>query len=197
MDAFKGGPIVAAALKLLPLVFCRPGELRTMRWEQIDFDAALWRYTVTKTRTEHIVPLSTQALAVLRDLQPLTGHLPGGWVFPGGRSPMQPLSDAAINAVDRRLGIDTRNELTGHGWRAVARTLLHERLGFAPEVIEHQLAHKVPDALGTSYIRHKPMGFSVELIALNTNKTKCVPSANQTYRVQPANLWLSEHTELC
>lgn len=155
MDAFKGGPIVAAALELLPLVFCRPGELRTMRWEQIDFDAALWRYTVSKTQTEHIVPLSRQALAVLRDLQPLTGHLPGGWVFPGGRSPMQPLSDAAINASYRRLGIDTRNELTGHGWRAVARTLLHERLGFAPEVIEHQLAHRVPDALGTSYNRTK------------------------------------------
>ncbi len=102
-----------------------------------------------------MVPLSRQALAILRDLQPLTGHLAGGFVFPGGRSSLRPLSDAAINAGLRRLGIDTRTELTGHGWRAVARTLLHERLGYDPHIIEHQLAHAVPDALGNVYNRTK------------------------------------------
>ena len=155
LEAFQGGPVVQAAVNLLPLVFCRPGELRTMKWADVDLDTAQWSYTVSKTKTAHVVPLSTQALAILRELQPLTGHLAGGYVFPGGRSSLRPLSNAAINAALRRLGIDTKNELTGHGWRAVARTLLHERLGFDPHVIEHQLAHAVPDALGTSYNRTK------------------------------------------
>jgi len=155
LEAFKGGPVVHAALRLLPLLFCRPGELRTMRWAEVDLDAAEWRYTVSKTKTEHLVPLSKQALAILRELHPLTGHLQGGYVFPGGRSSARPMSDAAINAGLRRLGIDTKAELTAHGWRAVARTLLHERLHFDPHVIEHQLAHAVPDALGTSYNRTK------------------------------------------
>ena len=159
MDAFKGGPVVAAAVKLQPLLFCRPGELRTMRWADVDLDAGEWRYTVTKTKTEHLVPLSRQAVEVLRDLQAFTGRLPGGWVFPGGRSPLRPMSEAAVNGAYKRLGIDTREELTGHGWRAVARTILHERLGYAAEVIEHQLAHAVPDALGRAYNRTK---FSAE-----------------------------------
>lgn len=152
-EAFKGGPVVAAALRLLPLLFCRPGELRTMCWADVDLDAAEWRFTTSKTRTEHLVPLSRQAVAILRELHPLTGH--GRHVFPSARGAGRPMSDAAINAAYRRLGIDTRTELTGHGWRAVARTLLHERLGFAAEVIEHQLAHAVPDALGRAYNRTK------------------------------------------
>ena len=153
LDAFAGGPVVGAALRLLPLLFVRPGELRTMQWEQIDFKAKEWRYTTSKTQTEHLVPLSKQAIAILEELHPLTGHLVGGWVFPGGRSPKSAMSNAAINAAYRRLGIDTRNELTGHGWRACARTLLHEQLKYQPEVIEHQLAHAVPDALGRAYNR--------------------------------------------
>jgi integrase len=153
LEAFQGSPVVAAAIKLLPLVFCRPGELITMRWADVDLEAAEWRYVVSKTKTEHLVPLSRQAVGILRELHALTGHLPGGWVFPGGRSPVQHLSNAAINAAYKRLGIDTREELTAHGWRAVARTLLHERLGFPAEIIEHQLAHRVPDALGAAYNR--------------------------------------------
>lgn len=152
-EAFAGSPVVSAALRLLPLLFVRPGELRTMRWEQIDLKAREWRYTTSKTKTEHLVPLSKQAIAILEDIRPLTEHLPGGWVFPGGRSSKNAMSDAAINAAYRRLGIDTRNELTGHGWRACARTLLHEQLGYAPEIIEHQLAHAVSDALGRAYNR--------------------------------------------
>lgn len=155
LDAFVGGMVVWSALRLLPLLFCRPGELRKMRWEQLDLDRAEWRYTVSKTKTAHLVPLPKQAIAILKELKPVTGHLIGGWVFPGGRSQMSPMSDAAINAAYRRLGINTQEELTGHGWRAVARTMLHERLNFAPEVIEHQLAHAVPDKLGNAYNRTK------------------------------------------
>lgn len=155
IQSFSGGPVVNAAMRLLPLLFVRPGELRTMRWEHLDLEAAEWRFITSKTGTDHLVALSRQAVAILRDLHPLTGHLPGGWVFRGGRSPLRPMSDMAINAAYRRMGIDTREELTGHGWRAVARTLLHERLDYQPEIIEHQLAHAVPDPLGRAYNRTK------------------------------------------
>lgn len=155
MDAFKGSPTVAAAIKVLPMVFCRPVELRMMKWADVDLDAAEWRYTATKTNTPHLVSLTKQVIAILKDLYPLTGHLLGGYVFSGGRSSMRPMSDAAINAAYRRLGIDTRTELTGHGWRSVARTMLHERLGYAPDVIERQLAHAVKDVNGTAYNRTK------------------------------------------
>ena len=156
-DALEGMPQVAAAVRLAPLLAVRPGELRTMRWKDLDLDAAEWRYHVPKTQIDHVVPLARQAVAILRDLEPLTGHLPGGWVFIGGRTPMQPLSNMAVNAAMRRLGIDTRTELTGHGWRAVLRTQGHERLGFDPLVIETQIAHKTPDAsgLGNAYARTK------------------------------------------
>ena len=153
IDAFQGTAVVAAALKLLPLLFCRPGELRKMRWADVDLEAAEWRYTSHKREKDHLVPLSRQAVDILASLHPLTGHLPGGWVFPGARSPLRPMSEAAINAAYRRLGIDTKNELTGHGWRATARTLLHERHGYPPEVIEQQLTHTVPDTLGRAYNR--------------------------------------------
>jgi integrase len=126
-----------------------------MRWEEIDVGAAEWRFTTSKTKTPHLVPLSKQALAILREIEPLTRHLSGGWVFPSPRDPSRPISDMALTGAYRRLGIDTRTELVPHGWRATARTLLHERLGYPPEVIEHQLAHAVPDALGTSYNRTK------------------------------------------
>ena len=156
-EALTGQPQVIAAVRLLPLLVCRPGELRVMRWEDVDLDDAEWRYRVTKTRIDHIIPLSTQAVSILRDLYPLTGRLPGGWVFVGGRSPLKPISEAAINAAMRRLGIDTKNELTGHGWRALLRTFGHERLGMKPEVIETHIAHKAPDAsrLGNAYARMK------------------------------------------
>jgi integrase len=153
LDAYDGSPEVRAALRLLPLLFVRPGELRRMRWEEIDFAAAEWRFTASKTKAPHLVPLSRQVVAILREIEPLTRHLPGGWVFPSPRDPSRPLSDMALTGAYRRLGIDTHAEVVPHGWRAVARTLLHERLGYPPEVIEHQLAHAVPDALGTAYNR--------------------------------------------
>jgi integrase len=149
---YRGQPEVMAALKLAPLVFTRIGELRTARWEDIDLEKAEWRYTVSKTKTDHLVPLARQAVQILRDLHPISGHKT--LVFPGlvwGK----PISNSTINQALRRLGYDTQTEMTGHGFRAMARTLLHEELHFPPEVIEHQLAHSVPDALGTAYNRTK------------------------------------------
>lgn len=154
-DGFKGSYQVMQALKLAPLVFTRPGELRQAKWKDIDLDARLWSIPAEamKMREPHIVPLSTQAVAILRDMQPFSSHLEH--VFPGGRDPKRPMSDAAINAAMRRLGIDTQNELTAHGFRAMARTILHEQLNFPPEVIEVQLAHKAPGPLGAAYARAK------------------------------------------
>ncbi|WP_321907439.1 tyrosine-type recombinase/integrase [Paraburkholderia sp. J11-2] len=152
LDGFRGTFVVQCALRLAPLLFVRPGELRTAEWAQFDLDQAEWRYTVSKTKTEHLVPLSTQAVAILRDLHALTGR--GKYVFPG-RDVKKPMSGAAINAALRRMGFDTKTEITGHGFRAMARTILHERLRFPGEVIEQQLAHKVPDPLGRAYIRTK------------------------------------------
>lgn len=150
IDGFRGTFVVKCALQLAPLLFVRPGELRKALWEDFDLDKGEWRYLVSKTQTDHLVPLSTQAISILRELHPLTGHL--RYVFPG-RDPQKAMSEAAINAALRRMGYDTQREITGHGFRAMARTILHEELHFKPEVIEHQLAHKVPDALGAAYNR--------------------------------------------
>ena len=150
IHGYQGTPVVAAALKLAPLVFVRPGELRTMRWADVDLDGAEWRFTASKTGTPHIVPLATQAIAILRDLQPLTGS--GEYAFPGARSLRRPMSENAINAALRTLGYDN-DTMTGHGFRAMARTILDEGLGFRPDYIEHQLAHAVRDPLGRAYNR--------------------------------------------
>lgn len=152
IDGFRGTLVVQCALKLAPLFFVRPGELRQAEWEQFDFEKREWRYFVTKTKSEHLVPLAKQAVAILQELQLLTGG--GKYVFPG-RDPKKPMSDAALNAALRRMGYNTKTEITGHGFRAMARTILHQELGVKPEVIEHQLAHRVPDALGTAYNRTK------------------------------------------
>ena len=152
IDGFRGTFVVKSALLLAPLLFVRPGELRKAEWSGFDLDKAEWRYLVTKTKTEHLVPLAPQAVAILRELHPLTGN--GRYVFPG-RDPHKAMSEAAVNAALRRMGYDTKTEITGHGFRAMARTILHEVLGIKPEVIEHQLAHAVPDNLGGAYNRTK------------------------------------------
>ena len=152
IDGFKGTFVVRCALLLAPLLFVRPGELRKATWDGFDLDKGEWRYFINKTKTEHLVPLASQAVAILRELHALTGH--GSYVFPG-RDPKRPMSDAAVNAALRRMGYDTKTEITGHGFRAMARTILHEELHIKPEVIEHQLAHQVADALGTAYNRTK------------------------------------------
>ncbi|MDP2398964.1 MAG: integrase arm-type DNA-binding domain-containing protein [Burkholderiales bacterium] len=150
IDGYQGTPTVHYALRLAPLVFVRPGELRNAEWAHFDLDAAEWRYTVSKTQTEHIVPLSTQAVAILRDLHKLTGE--GRYLFPGARSIKRPMSDNAILAGLRRMGI-SKDEMSGHGFRATARTILDEVLGIRPDYIEHQLAHAVRDPNGRAYNR--------------------------------------------
>ena len=149
---YQGTPVVEAALKLAPLVFVRPGELRTAKWSGIDLDAAEWRYTVTKTGTPHIVPLSTQAVEILTELHLLTGR--GEYVFPSVRGKGRPMSENTINAALRYMGF-TSDTMTGHGFRAMARTVLDEVLGFRPDYIEHQLAHAVRDPNGRAYNRTK------------------------------------------
>lgn len=150
LDEYQGTLTVSCALRLAPLVFVRPGELRAAEWAHIDLSAAEWRYTVTKTGTPHIVPLARQAVAILHEVHPLTGH--GRYVFPSARTSTRPMSDNAVLAAMRRMGIG-KEEMSGHGFRAMARTILDEVLGFRPDLIEHQLAHAVKDPNGRAYNR--------------------------------------------
>ncbi|AKS42208.1 tyrosine-type recombinase/integrase [Wenzhouxiangella marina] len=150
IDAYKGTTIVRCALRLAPLVFVRPGELRHAEWADFDLDAREWRFLVTKTQTPHIVPLSTQALEILEELRPVTGR--GKYLFPSNRSAKRPISDNTILAALRRMDIG-KDEMTGHGFRAMARTILDEVLGFRPDYIEHQLAHAVRDPNGRAHNR--------------------------------------------
>jgi len=151
IDGYTGTLTVKCALKLAPLLFQRIGELRHMKWEDLDFEKNEWRYLVTKTKTQHIVPLSTQALAIVEKMRPFSGH--GMYVFPGGRTHERPMSENAINAALRNMGYDTQVEITGHGFRAIAQTLGEQELGLDPKHIERQLAHSVANPLGTAYER--------------------------------------------
>lgn len=152
IDGFNGTFTVKCALKLAPLIFVRPGELRQTEWSWVDTDAATICYpaSVMKMREDHIVPLSNQALEILREIQPLTGR--GKYVFPSIRTGEQSMSEASINAALRRIGYD-KTEMTGHGFRAAARTIMDEVLGFRVDLIEHQLAHAVKDPNGRAYNR--------------------------------------------
>jgi len=152
IDGYTGSKVVKTALQIAPLVFVRPSELRGMEWEHLDFKAKEWRYLVTKTNVQHIVPLSNQVIKALENLQPLTGH--GRFVFPSERTPdgSRCMSDVALLAALRRMGF-SKDEVSMHGFRATARTLLDEVLGFRPDFIEHQLAHAVRDPNGRAYNR--------------------------------------------
>ncbi len=152
IDAYTGTFVVKSALQLAPMVFVRPSELRHAEWAHIDLESKEWRYFVTKTETDHIVPLSTQAVEILTALFPLTGN--GRYVFPSARTPngSRAMSDVAMLAALRRMGFD-KDEMSVHGFRAMARTILDEVLGFRPDFIEHQLAHAVRDANGRAYNR--------------------------------------------
>ncbi len=152
LEEYNGSFVVKCAIMLAPLLFVRPGELVAARWEEINWNEKTWEYKVSKTHTEHIVPLSRQALRIFRELYSVVGHL-SEWCFPAVRNPNRHITTTALVAALRRLGIDTRKEITTHGWRAVARTLLHEKLAYEADVIEHQLGHRVPDRLGAAYNR--------------------------------------------
>lgn len=162
LNGYSGTFVVTCALRLAPLVFVRPGELRQAEWAGIDFEKAEWRFAATKTNTDHLVPLSRQAVAILKDLHALTGN--DRYVFPSARSTSRPMSNNSVNAAMRRMGISTKEELTGHGFRAMARTILDEVLGFRPEIIEHQLAHAVRDPLGRAYNRTKHLSERVVMM---------------------------------
>ncbi|BDV43408.1 integrase [Geotalea uraniireducens] len=160
IDDFKGSFVVKCALQLAPLVFVRPGELRHAEWSEIDFDKAEWNIPIEKMKLStkekikrkgdfHCVPLSRQAMEIFKAIQPLTGRSP--YVFPGARSYFRPMSEAALTAAIHRMGF--QGEMTWHGFRAVARTLIDEVLQIRPDFIEHQLAHAVRDALGRAYNR--------------------------------------------
>lgn len=150
IHGYQGGLVVRCALRLAPLLFVRPGELRSARWADIDLDSAEWRFVASKTKQPHIVPLASQAIAILHELHPLTGHRE--LVFPGERSPLRPMSENTVNAALRSLGIP-KEQMTGHGFRAMARTVLEENLKFPAHLIEAQLAHSVRDANGRAYNR--------------------------------------------
>jgi integrase len=160
IDAYTGFPTTRAALQLAPLVFQRPGNLRAMEWAEVDLDAAVWTIPAAKMKRSisdkhngaaHIVPLARQALAILRDIAPLTGQ--GRYVFPSVRGGDRPMSNMTLNGALQRMGIDTQADMTAHGFRAMARTMLAERLGVPEPIIEAQLAHMVKDSLGRAYNR--------------------------------------------
>ncbi len=145
---------VRNALKTLVYTFQRPGEVASMRWEDIDFEKKEWRFVLSKTHQEHIVPLSRQVIEILQEQKIFAGESP--FVFPNFRSPnkTRPMRVESFNKALERMEINTK-EQTSHGFRVVARTLLHEVLKYEPDMIEHQLGHKVPDRLGTAYNRTK------------------------------------------
>jgi len=157
LDGYTGQPSTEYALKLAPLLFVRPGELRGARWEEVTLDgeAPVWRIPGERMKMgeEHLVPLSRQAVSLLQELMPITG--PKGLVFPSLRTGTRPISENTINAALRRLGY-SKNEMTGHGFRAMASTCLNER-GYPPEVIELQLAHADRDKVRAAYARGKAL----------------------------------------
>lgn len=149
MHGYQGTFIVQMALRFSPLVFQRPGEIRQMQWADVDLNAKEWRYFVTKTEVNHIVPLSTQAVDILEAMRPLTG----GWqyVFPSSRNDGRPMSDNTIRTALRTLGYDN-DTMTPHGFRAMASTLLNEQ-GWTPDAIERQLCHLPKDKVRAAYNR--------------------------------------------
>jgi integrase len=158
IDGYAGDFVTRCALRLAPLLFVRPGELRHAEWAELDFDAAEWRIPAgkMKMREEHIVPLPTQAVAILRELQPLTGSGANDrFLFPSIRTRTEPMSENTVNAALRRMGFD-KDTMTGHGFRAMASTRLNE-LGWKSDVIERQLAHAERNKVRAAYNRAQYM----------------------------------------
>jgi integrase len=151
IDGYVGQPATHAALKLAPYVFVRPGELRQAEWPEFELAAAEWRIPGERMKAgePHLVPLSTQAIEILKGLQPITGH--GRYLFPSLRTPTRPISDNTLNAALRRLGY-SGEEMTGHGFRSMASTCLNE-LGWHPDLIELQLAHAERNKVRAGYNR--------------------------------------------
>ncbi len=160
IDGYSGTAVVRAALKLAPILMVRPGELRHAEWTEVDFDNMVWTIPAERMKRErdgkvngapHVVPLPTQAISILRELYQVTGK--GTLLFPGIRHRDRPMSENTVNAALRGMGYDTQKDMTGHGFRATARTILDERLHVDRAIIEAQLAHSVADSLGRAYNR--------------------------------------------
>tara|TARA_R110001592_G_scaffold363043_3_gene679806 strand:+ start:7863 stop:9098 length:1236 start_codon:yes stop_codon:yes gene_type:complete len=152
IEAYDGTPVVKTALQLSAMLFQRPGEIRAMEWEEINWEEECWELPGEKMKMKqpHIVPLSTQAIALLKELHRSTGR--GRYVFPSARGPHRPLSDNGVRVALRTMGYDNET-MTAHGFRAMARTILDEVLNYRVDFIEHQLAHAVKDANGRAYNR--------------------------------------------
>jgi len=150
IDGFDGQPTTRAALRLAPLVFVRPGELRYAEWKEFDFDTAIWSISAEKMkmRRPHRVPLSRQAIAILKGLNEVTGEL--RWLFPSISSVMRPISENTVNAALRRMGY-AKDEMCGHGFRSMAATRLNEMGRWNPDAIERQLAHLEGNAVRRAY----------------------------------------------
>ncbi|KAB2924890.1 MAG: DUF4102 domain-containing protein [Candidatus Contendobacter sp.] len=154
IEGYQGTFVVQCALRLAPLVFVRPGELRQAQWDEMDLNAALWAIPAERMKMKEplLIPLATQAVAILKELHPLTGS--GQYVFPSPRTDKRPMSNNGILSALRRMGYG-KDEMSGHGFRAMARTVLDEVLNFRPDIIEQQLAHAVKDPNGRAYNRTK------------------------------------------
>lgn len=152
IEGYEGSLAVKSALRLAPMTFVRPGELRRAEWREFDLETEEWNIPAEKMkmREPHLVPLSRQAVEILQELHALTGN--GKYLFPSIRTKDRPMSENTVNAALRRMGF-TSDQMTGHGFRAMARTVLDEVLGVRPDYIEHQLAHAVKDPNGRAYNR--------------------------------------------
>ena len=180
IDGYQGTLATQCALKLAPLVFVRPGELRQAEWCEVDLENALWVIPAArmKMREKHVVPLSRQAMAILSELKPLTGN--GRYVFPGARSNGRPMSENTVNAALRRLGYD-KDTMTGHGFRHMASTLLNEQ-GWNRDAIERQMAHAERNSIRATYNyaeylpeRHRMMQSWADYLETLKNGAKITP----------------------
>jgi len=183
--AYPGGPVTLTALKLAPLLFVRPGELRAAEWAEFDLDAAEWVIPPVrmKKRRQHIVPLSTQAVVILRELYRLTGS--GRYVFPSERSPRRPMSENTLNTALRSMGY-TREQMTAHGFRHMASTLLHESRKWRSEVIERQLAHADRNAIRAVYNAAEYLPERVEMMQWWADRLDTLAKANNVVSINAA-----------
>jgi len=183
IDGFTGSFVVLSALKLAPFVFVRPGELRKAEWKEIDFDQSGWTIPAEKMkmRRPHIVPLSRQAIEILKALEPLTGS--GRYVFPSIRTAARPMSENTINVALRRLGY-SKDEMTGHGFRTMASTRLHE-MGWKSEIIEMQLAHADTNKIRGTYNKAEYLDSRIEMMQAWSDYLDCLKNEETKDKVIP------------
>lgn len=185
IHGYSGHPYTLAALKLSPLVFARPGELRSAEWQEIDLEAAEWRIPGAKMKmaADHIVPLCSQAIEILRQLKPMSGH--GRFVFPSIRTGERCMSENTVNAALRGMGF-AKEVMSAHGFRAMARTILDEVLEERIDLIEHQLAHQVKDPNGRAYNRTAHLPARRAMMQRWANYLDSLRTGAQVHQLHPA-----------